>query len=227
MRLALLYSGGKDSNYALYKASFENTISCLITLDSKNDYSYMFQKPGNDWIALQAECLELPLIRYTTQGEKEEELEDLKGALFEAKQKYNVEGIVTGAIKSAYQAARVQKICYELNLYCFNPLWQFDENQFLEELIENNFEIAIIGIASWPLSREDLGVNLNKDTRNRLLNLHNHYSLSPIGEGGEFETFVLDMPLFKKKIVLTQTSSHMDGEHSGVLNIEKAEVVEK
>lgn len=227
MKVAVLYSGGKDSNYALYKASKEHIISCLITMDSLNDESYMFQKPGNNWVKLQARCLDLPLIRYKTKGKKEEELDDLKEAFKEAIEKYQIEGIVTGAIKSVYQASRIQKICYELDLYCFNPLWQIDENEFIEELLENKFEIKIIGVASYPFTYELLGKTIDKTLQERLLSLQQKYHISPAGEGGEFESFVVDGPMFFKKIEFLDTQIHMDSEHSGILEIKKARVVEK
>lgn len=233
MRVAVLYSGGKDSNYALYKASLNHKIECLITLDSQNEHSYMFQKPGNQWIELQAQCLEIPLIRYKTKGEKETELKDLKNAISQGIHEYGIQGLVTGAIQSVYQASRIQKICYELAIYCFNPLWQIDEEKFLNELINNNFEIKIIAIASYPLGKESLGVSIDSETRDWLLTLHKHssshkhYSLSPIGEGGEFESFVLDSPNFKKKIEITKSNTIMDGKHSGILKIENAQIIEK
>lgn len=227
MKLAVLYSGGKDSNYALYKAAKNHKIACLITMKSSNPESYMFQTPGNDWIDLQAECLDIPLIRVETDGVKEKELDDLKVALLKAISNYGIEGVVTGAIKSAYQSSRIQKICLGLNLACFNPLWQIDEEKFLDELLEKDFKITIVGIASYPLEQDFLGVTITSDIKEKLYKLKEKYSLSLIGEGGEFESFITDAPTFKKKISIVSSSKKMDTINSGVLEITEANVVRK
>jgi len=134
MKLASLFSGGKDSVYATYLAKKEgHEITCLVSIFSENKESYMFHTPSINKTKKQAEVMGVPLIVEKTKGEKEIELEDLKRAIFRAKEEYGVEGIITGAIQSVYQASRIQKICDELNLECFNPLWQKEEKEYLEE----------------------------------------------------------------------------------------------
>jgi asparagine synthase (glutamine-hydrolysing) len=114
MRLGVLYSGGKDSNYALFKE--KNNVVCLISVISKNKESFMFHTPNIHMVELQAEAIGLPLLQKTTEGEKEKELEDLKTVIKEAKEKFKLDGIVTGAIESRYQADRIKKICDELEI---------------------------------------------------------------------------------------------------------------
>ena len=114
MRLGVLFSGGKDSTLALHLASEKEQVVCLITVVSKNPESYMFHTPNIDVTALQAAALELPLVSVVTEGLKEEELADLEKAIAQAKNKYQIEGVVTGAIESVYQASRVQRICNDL-----------------------------------------------------------------------------------------------------------------
>lgn len=227
MKLAVLFSGGKDSNYALYKASKNNEISCLISMISKNKESFMFQTPGLDFIDYQSKALDLPLIRYSTNGEKELELKDLKKAIQKAKIKYKIEGIVTGAINSVYQASRIQKICNELDIFCFNPLWQINEKEFLEQLIENKFEVLLIGIYSYPFTKKYIGKIFNKEFKEELIELNKKYSVSLVGEGGEMETFILDSPMFKKKLKIIESEIIMDSENAGLMNIKKIEVIDK
>ena len=85
MKLGILFSGGKDSNYALFKANKSDEVTVLISLDSKNEESYMFHTPIEE-VDKQAKRLGIPLIKIKTKGEKEKELEDLKKAIKEAKQ---------------------------------------------------------------------------------------------------------------------------------------------
>lgn len=227
MKLACLFSGGKDSNFALYRAFREHEISCLINIKSKNPYSYMFQSVGNEFVPIQAEALGTPLLQYETEGEKEDELEDLKKAIELAKEKYKIDGVVTGAIKSAYQSARIQKICNELDLWCFNPLWQLDEKTFAEELISNGFEIKIIGVFSYPLTQKHLGRTFNSKLLEELLELNKKIDLSLVFEGGEAETFVVDGPLFKKRLEFSESEILMESEHAGVLEISRIREIEK
>lgn len=227
MKLAVLFSGGKDSNFALYEASKKHTISCLITIISQNDSSYMFQTQGIDFTKFQAKVLNIPQILIKTKGEKELELNDLRKAIFDAKEKYGIGGIVSGAIGSVYQASRVQKICDELNLWCFNPLWQKNQIEFLKELIAKNFEILIVGIASYPLDKNFLGKIIDNNMINKLEIFEKKYGLNPAGEGGEIETFVLNSPCFKQKLEISDFEIVMDSENCGKVLIEDIKISDK
>ena len=200
MKLGVLFSGGKDSTYAAYLASQNNELVCLITLHSKNLYSYMFHTPSISKTKLQAEVMNLPLIEVNTKGEKEIELNDLKDAILEAKKKYKIGGIVTGAVESVYQASRIQKICDDLGLEVFNPLWQKNQVELLNELIENKFEVIITGVAAEGLDEKWLGRKIDKNFIEDMKVLNKKYGVSFSGEGGEFESLVLDCPLFKRKL---------------------------
>jgi diphthine-ammonia ligase len=219
MKLAVLFSGGKDSTYAMYKAMNDHDISCLITIKSINKESYMFHTPTIDMTKLQAKAIGLPLITVETKGEKEKELVDLKNAIKQAKTDYKIEGIVTGAILSVYQATRIQKICDELDIYCFNPLWQMDQIKLLNELLDNNFEIMITSVNAYPFDETWLGQILSKEMINELIKLQKMFKINPAGEGGETESLVLNAPFFKKKIkVLNYKINHKDYSGSIIIN---------
>jgi diphthine-ammonia ligase len=209
MKLAVLFSGGKDSCYAAYLAKQSgNELTCLISVLSENKDSYMFHTPSIKKTEKQAEAMEVPLIIRETKGKKEDELKDLEGAIKTAKQKYKIDGVVTGAIQSVYQSSRIQKICDKLDLECFNPLWQKDEFEYLEELVENNFEVIITGVAAFPLDETWLGKKIDKNFIKEIRELNKQYKIHVAGEGGEFETFVLNCPLFRRglKVVDKKTS---------------------
>ena len=201
MNCTVLFSGGKDSVFATYLAEQNKyKVNCLITLLSKNLSSYMFHTPSISKVKKQAEIMNKPLILKETLGEKEKELEDLKKAILKAKQEYNIKGVITGSVESAYQASRVQRICNDLDLECFNPLWQKDQFELLYDLIENNFEIIITGVFAYPLDKKWLGRKINEEFIEDMKILHEKYKINPAGEGGEYETFVLNCPLFTRKL---------------------------
>ena len=157
MRLGVLFSGGKDSTLALHLAAEKEEVACLITVVSKNKESYMFHTPNIDVTALQAEALGLPLVSVVTEGKKEEELVDLEKAITKAQNKYQIDGVVTGAVESVYQSSRIQRICNHLDVWCFNPLWKHDQKALLETLVEKNFKVVISGIFAYPLDEKWLG----------------------------------------------------------------------
>ncbi len=226
MRLGVLFSGGKDSTLALHYAAEKEEVVCLITILSKNKESFMFHTPNIEVSTLQAEALGLPQITKTTMGEKEKELLDLEDAIAETARKFHIEGVVTGAIESVYQAERVQRICHRLGLWCFNPLWKHDQKALLEELLEKQFKVIISGVFAYPLDEKWLGKQIDPELIERLVDLQQKYGLSPSGEGGEIETTVLDAPLFKKKIEVLDFSTESKG-NSGVFIIKQARLVPK
>ena len=224
MKLGVLYSGGKDSTLALIKAQKYHEIACLISIVSENKESYMFHTPNIDITLLQSQALELPLVRVVTKGEKEKELEDLKKAIAEAKKRFQIEGVVTGAVRSTYQASRIQRICHELGLWCFNPLWLKDQVELLYEVVEKELHAIISGVFAEPLDASFLGAEIDIKMVQRLAKLA--HMINPAGEGGEIETTVLDAPVFKKKIEITKSDMQY-AKFSGVFDIIDAKLVTK
>lgn len=226
MRLGVLFSGGKDSVFSLYKAMQEHEISCLISVVSSNKESYMFHTPNIELTKIQSKALSIPLIVEKTKGEKEEELIDLKKAIEKAIKKYKIEGIVTGALGSVYQASRIQKICDELNLKCINPIWQRHQVEYLREVVSAGFKVMIVGVFAEPLSERWLGRIIDETTINELARLQQVHGINPAGEGGEIETLVLDGPIFKKKLEIVEHEIKF-ANHAGIYEIKKAKLVKK
>jgi len=226
MKLGVLFSGGKDSTLALHKAAEKQEVTCLITLVSENKESYMFHTPNINVTALQAEALGLPLIRKATAGKPEEELKDLEEAIAQAITDFKIEGVVTGAVESVYQAARIQQICNRLGVWCVNPLWKKNQKALLDEIVALGFKAIISGVFAYPLDRKWLGKQINEEMIAQLVALSEEYGLSPSGEGGEIETTVLDAPLFKKKIEVLAFEVDAKG-NSGIFKIKQARLTEK
>jgi diphthine-ammonia ligase len=215
MKSAILFSGGKDSVYSAYlakKAGYE--LTCLISIFSKNKESYMFHTPSIEQVKKQAEVMDLPLVITETEGIKEEELEDLADIIKQVRDKYHIDTIITGALHSVYQAERIQKICDNLNLKCFNPLWHKDEISYLHELIEANFKIIITGVFAFPLDKSWLGRIINNNFISEVSKLKDEYKIHAAGEGGEFESFVLNCPLFKRELKVKSFEDFKEGENS-------------
>lgn len=227
MRLACLFSGGKDSVYALHLAKAAgHDVSCLVAMRPENAESFLFHVPNIEWTKLQAESMGFPLVIVQTSGQKSQEMKDLKKVLSELKQKNKIEGVVTGAVFSTYQASRIQKICFELGLFCFNPLWQTNPASHWHELLLNGFEIILTSVAADGLDRKWLGRKMDENALQELFALEKKHGLSSIGEGGEFESFVTYAPLFSKKIYITNYEDAWKG-LQGTRHILRAQLVSK
>jgi ABC transporter with metal-binding/Fe-S-binding domain ATP-binding protein len=226
MRLGVLFSGGKDSVFACWRAREKNDVACLIAIISENVDSYMFHTPNIRCTGLQAEAMGLPLFSWPTSGIKELELEDLTAALASARDRYGIEGVVTGAIESVYQAARVQRICRSLDLWCFNPLWQTNQIDYLRLLLSDGFRVIISGVYAYPFEASWLGAELTEERIQELARLQEKYKINPSGEGGELETFVLDGPLFQKRIEILKASQSY-ANYRGQYLIEEMRLVER
>jgi diphthine-ammonia ligase len=191
MRVAVLFSGGKDSVYAAYLCLSWGWEVILVTLNPEPD-SMMFHHPNTKFCKFQAEAAGLKFIEVDVKHETE--LEDLKKAL----SKLKINGIVTGAIASEYQKQRIEMIGHELDLPTFNPLWHkgFD---FLYEMLEQ-MEVYFVSVSAEGLDKSYLGQRFRVEDAKAFEKSKSR--INPFLEGGEGETFVCDAPFFKKKIVV-------------------------
>ena len=196
-------------------------IKCLITIESENPDSYMFHTPTIELAKLQAKAMNIPLITIKTKGKKEQELKDLKAALQKAKKQYRIEGIVSGALYSTYQRDRIEKIADKLQLKIFSPLWHINQETYMHDLINSNFHIIITQIAADGLDKSWLGKKIDHTSLKDLKELHKKNKLNLAGEGGEYETVVLDAPIFKNKIEI-KARKEMESLNRGKLVITKA-----
>ncbi|BAA30359.1 diphthine--ammonia ligase [Pyrococcus horikoshii] len=206
--VAVLYSGGKDSNYALYWALKSGLrVRYLVSMVSENEESYMYHTPNVELTSLQARALGIPIIKGFTKGEKEKEVEDLKNVLEGLK----VDGIVAGALASRYQKERIENVARELGLKVYTPAWEKDPYQYMLEIIKLGFKVVFVAVSAYGLNESWLGRELNYKNLEELKKLSEKYGIHIAGEGGEFETFVLDMPFFKAKIVIDDAEKFWDG----------------
>ena len=223
MRLAALVTGGKDSILALYRAQkMEHNIEVLATMIPKRDDSYMFHFPNIHLTDHISRALEIPLVTAQTSGIKEKELEDLERLL----SSLDVEGVVTGAVLSSYQKDRIDRICNRLGIKSIAPLWQQNPLNIMKELIDLKFKVIIVGVYAYGLDQTWLGQEINTETLRKLVDLNEKYQISLVGEGGEYESLVLDAPFFKKSIKIVKAKTNYEN-NSGVYTIIKAKLVNK
>ncbi len=195
MRVACLVSGGKDSMLALHKASESHEVVCLVSIFSKNPDSYMFHTANISMTDAIAQCLEIPIFKIWVSGEEEREVNELGDQL----SALGIDGIVIGGIRSEYQRKRFQKVADRLGIKMIAPLWNMDEIKIMEE-VSRKFNAIIVKVSAMGLDESFLGKRIDGELVERLLKVKERYVINIAGEGGEFETLVLDAPLYRRSI---------------------------
>jgi ABC transporter with metal-binding/Fe-S-binding domain ATP-binding protein len=228
-----LYSGGKDSSWALYQALERGySVERLVTVHPDED-SYMYHVPATDLASLAAESVGVPLVGVRPDDlgaaaaadsglQGDAELEPLEAALADLDEDLadGIAGVTAGAVESEYQTSRIEAMCDRLDVDLFAPLWQRDPETLAEEMLDAGLEITIVQVAAYGLDESWLGRTLDADALADLRELNDEYGVHLLGEGGEFETLVTDGPHMDRPIEL-EYEREWDGSR-GTLKISDA-----
>ncbi|MBS7610820.1 diphthine--ammonia ligase [Candidatus Bathyarchaeota archaeon] len=227
MKTAVLFSGGKDSLYALWVSinqGFE--VSCLVTLIPESFESWVFHYPAVELTTLQAKAMDKPLLTRRTGDSIRSSLKGLYCVLREAVEDFHVDSIVSGVSASSYQRSLIDSICETLGLKSFTPLWGRKADWILREMLELGFLIMVVGVAAEGLTEEWLGRILDADSFTDFSRLASKHHFSLLGEGGEYETLVLDAPFFSRRLYVRKAKPIWMGD-SGYLKIDEAHLEDK
>jgi diphthine-ammonia ligase len=208
-----LFSGGKDSSWACYRAKQEGlSVSRLLTVHPEGD-SYMYHTPATHLATLAAESIGLPLVEVEpgdlgaesapdSGAQGDAEVEPLEAALrdLQSDDSLDLAGVTAGAVESEFQTSRIQALCDRLGIDLFAPLWQRDPETLASEMLDAGFEIRIVQVAAAGLDESWLGRTLDESAITDLQALHDEYGVHILGEGGEFETFVVDGPHMSNRV---------------------------
>ena len=223
VRVASLFSGGKDSVYATYVAMQRGwEVSHLISIRPADPESMLYHVPNVHLTRLHGEALGIPVVEETAERGGPEELDALRRAFARTP----VDGVVVGSIASDYQAHRVNRVAAALGLRVFAPLWRLDPRTLVRDYLRAGLQIVVSSVSAAGLDASWLGRTWDPGVVGDLLRLHAERGVHPCGEGGEFETLVLDAPFFRERIQIEGASTLWDGA-SGTYRVEKARLVPK
>jgi diphthine-ammonia ligase len=226
MKLAVLYSGGKDSTYSIYRAKeMGHSVECLITMHPAADDSALFHYP-NSWVTqYQARTMQIPVLGFQVAGKsKEDESRALEEAIVQAKTLYKIEGVVFGGISSMFQKNAFEGICEKQGLQAVAPIWGIEAEKYYAELLDKKFEIMVVGVSAMGLEKEWLSRIIDRDALATLTGLSKKCGFNLTFEGGEAETLVTNCPLFGKKLRIKNANVLWDGQR-GIFEILEVELV--
>ena len=210
-----LFSGGKDSAWALYRAlEADHPVERLLTVHPTGD-SYMYHTPATELARLASEAIGIDLVEVSpddfradettdasAQGDRE--LEPLERALEALAEEWGgIGGVTAGAVESEYQTSRIEAMCDRLDADLFAPLWQENPRSLADAMLDAGFEIIVVQVAAYGLDESWLGRTLDAEAFAELERRNAEYSVHILGEGGEFETFVVDGPHTDRRVDLT------------------------
>ncbi len=211
---AVLLSGGKDSNFAIFESYRRTGLlpCCAITIFTNKD-DMVFHYENTSWVELQCASMGIPWIP----------VKSIEEGLMIAQSNYLVEELVTGGILSNFQRKKFSDAASQFNIKTINPLWGIDQEAYMRQLVSNGFIYIIVKVASLGLGREWLGRKMDQEATEQLIKLSKKYRFNPSLEGGEGETFVLWMPLYRKSICVNDAETIWEKD-SGTYLIRSAEL---
>ncbi|MCP8310543.1 MAG: diphthine--ammonia ligase [Candidatus Methylarchaceae archaeon HK01M] len=193
----VLSSGGKDSILALHKAcNLGLRVEGIITILPEDPESMLYHTYNVIHVKKIAESTGIRWYGVVAKKDEEERaLERFIGRL-------SAEVLVSGEIASNYQKEKFDKIADSVDMRHFTPLWGMKPREVLEEILLIKMDVIIVAVAAYGLGEEWLGRHLTEESIGELLRLSEKYHFNPTGEGGDIESFVLDAPLYKKRLRL-------------------------
>jgi ABC transporter with metal-binding/Fe-S-binding domain ATP-binding protein len=225
MKLACLFSGGKDSTYAIHLAQKQgHDVVCLLSIFPKSEESHLLHHPNLRWTKLQSESMNIPqLTASSNSDDTDDELITMENLLQNAKDQFQIDGLVHGGIKSKFQKEKFETLCLKLNLASIAPLWETEPKKYMNDLLDSDFNFMMMTVSSDGLDEQWLGKLISKSDIEILNNLSGKFGFNLNFEGGEAETFVIDCPLFSNPIKINQFTKNWDG-YRGRFEIVDAEL---
>ncbi|MDD5130991.1 MAG: diphthine--ammonia ligase [Candidatus Omnitrophica bacterium] len=196
MKVAGLWSAGKDSCFACYKAiSLGYDLSVLFNFtesSGKNSLSHGLAAP---LVFKQAQLTGMPIVQKAMPGDREAYRQELKALVHAWKKKAGIAGIVFGDIYLQEHKDWIDAFCREVEVEPVMPLWGRDVKELILEIIDSGFKATVIAVKADSLGKEWLGRVIDRKFIEEL-----NPEVDPCGERGEFHTLVVDGPLFREPL---------------------------
>lgn len=224
MKVAVSWSGGKDSCFSLHRAMLSGLNACfLLNMVNRDVPKSMSHGLDSGLLAAQAEALDIPIVQREVTWDSYEQ--GFKEAVVELKQK-GVGGVVFGEIDLEEHKEWVDRVCAELGVMPIIPLWGDEPEALLAGFIDAGFEAIVVTARADLFDQTWLGRKVDREFIKELFQLSSQFDIHICGERGEYHTFVVDGPPFRRRLKITASSKELrDG--YWFLDISGYEVVAK
>jgi uncharacterized protein (TIGR00290 family) len=219
-RVFASWSGGKDCCLAVHRAVASGLdvvyLANTVSGDGERSRSHGISAAV---IKKQAEALDIPIMQQRTEGDN---YEAQFVTMLKVFKKEGIEGGVFGDIDFNAHREWIERVCREGGMTPYLPLWEEDQKKLVEEFIDAGFVAMIVAAKAEFFGDEILGQIIDRDFLDRLEKISKTKKITPCGEAGEFHSLVIDGPLFKKRLEITE-SRHVEREgihFLDVLNLE-------
>lgn len=226
MKVAIMFSGGKDSTFAVdYAKQMGWEISYLLSIKPSRTDCYLFHFATVEHTPEQAEAMGIKhyLLACDVANPKQE-----ANIVKDFIEKNPVDALVLGGVGlQVTQLKSLQKALLPSRIEVFASHAGYDHEEIVEQMIKKGYDIRITQVASEGLGEEWLGRQITKDSFNELKKRSQKYGFHIGFEGGYADTFVCDGPTFKKRIIIEEAEKVMEDQYSGHLVIRKLRLVDK
>lgn len=188
MKTAGLFSGGKDSLYAIYLAEKNGVkVDHLISLI-----------PSFPWPSPHAENIDALKLLAKSMSKKLTilDLHNQEAGLVEALKNLEVNTLVAGDVFVEQHVTYLEKVCNRAGVDLLEPLFRRKTLELFHEIFDSGFKAVIIGVNINFLEEELLGFTLGAETANTFLSKIE--DVDPLGENGEYHTIVIECPLYAR-----------------------------
>jgi ABC transporter with metal-binding/Fe-S-binding domain ATP-binding protein len=228
MNFAALFSGGKDSTFAISELIRKgHNLNCVIVMHPISDESMLFHYPSTKLLKKISQVLDVPIVEvHCHSSDMESESNQLFNAVQKASCSFPITGLSHGCISSNFQLHIIDRICRRLNLELLSPVWHIDSELYFNRLLHQGFEIIITRVAAGGLDKYWLGKTIDYSNYLKLKRLSKNFGFNITFEGGEAETLVLDCPIYKKRLVVKESRVFWDGIR-GIFEIAEVDLIKK
>lgn len=227
MKVAVLYSGGKDSTMALHFALKKGwDVIALIAVKPKSTEAYLWHYSTVEWTLLSSRAMNIPLILLKCDKiGPEDEAKELERVF----KRIKIDALLLGGVGlQNTQIKSIENVAKKFGINIIIPHQGIDHYQLIKDAIESGFDIRITSVAVDGLGPEWLGRKLDLKALEQLKHLSEKFGFHVGAEGGHYDSFVVDGPVFKKKIEFTNTGKVWDkNTGSGYLEVNDARLVSK
>ena len=195
MRVAMLWTGGKDSALAYHRAKEQHNVVLFV--------NFIWNRPPlshpRALAKLQMEAIEKPFLSERVEPPY---FESYRESILYLKERYGIQAVVTGDIAyiDAFHGNWMDAVCSGTEVGVIKPLWECDRQKLLDELLTAGFE-AVFSCAKEPwLNEKWIGRRIDDKSVSEMKKLHQTKGLDLCGENGEYHTMIMDAPFFTKTI---------------------------